>query len=246
MSNHNILIVDDEPNILKSLRRLLIGEDYKVYMASSGVEGLTMCEKHDIHLILSDYRMPEMNGVEFLSRVKEKFPIITRVVLSGFADTVSIVEAINEGHIYKFLPKPWDDRELLQTIKQGLDMHDLIVENTALTDELSKRNTELQELNIQLEHLVRERTHELEMNVHALSAARNVVNFIPMGIIGVDAAYTLVYLNTAMKNFLPVDEISLGSDIRIILPEPVLGTLADAISTKTLLVCRLHNDICVI
>ncbi len=246
MSNHNILIVDDEPNILKSLRRLLIGEDYKVYMASSGVEGLTMCEEHDIHLILSDYRMPEMNGVEFLSRVKEKFPTITRIVLSGYADTVSIVEAINEGQIYKFMPKPWDDRELLHTIKQGLDKHDLMAENAALTDELSKRNAELQELNIQLEHLVKERTRELEMNIHALTAARNVINFLPMGVLGIDNAQTLVYMNNAMRGYLSIEEFSLGSDIHSVLPDQIMDSLTRAISTNSQVTCEISNDIGVI
>lgn len=100
-----ILCVDDERNVLKALRRLFMDEDnYDILVAESGAEGLALLEEEeDVRMVISDYRMPEMTGVEFLSQVYEKWPDTMRIVLSGYADTAAVVEAINLGQIYKFI-----------------------------------------------------------------------------------------------------------------------------------------------
>ena len=139
-----ILCVDDEKNVLKSLRRLFMDHDYEILTARSGKEGLEILEEQrDIQLIISDYRMPEMDGVEFLRRAYEYSPETIRIVLSGYADTASVVAAINEGQIYKFIPKPWNDDELKLTIEKALEVFFLKRKNEHLAEKLIAINMEL-------------------------------------------------------------------------------------------------------
>ena len=122
---HSILFVDDEQNILNSLVRLLRNEDYKVLTALSGTEGLKVIEENDISLVVSDYMMPGMTGVDFLIKVKEMSPDTIRIMLTGRADLEATINAINKGEVYRFINKPWDDDELLLMIKQSLENRDL-------------------------------------------------------------------------------------------------------------------------
>ncbi|MCT8124972.1 EAL domain-containing protein [Alishewanella sp. BS5-314] len=111
-TQQTLLLVDDEENILHSLKRLLRKEPYLVLSCSSAAEALELLAIHQVQVIISDQRMPEMNGTEFLSRVKEMYPDTVRIVLSGYTDLRSVTEAINRGAIYKFMTKPWQDDEL--------------------------------------------------------------------------------------------------------------------------------------
>ena len=103
---HTVLCVDDEEGILHSLKRLLRKEDYRLLTSSSGAEALKILEKNDVHLVISDQRMPQMSGTEFFAAVKERYPDTIRVILSGYTDVDSITESINKGHVYKFFLKP--------------------------------------------------------------------------------------------------------------------------------------------
>lgn len=110
--HRTLLLVDDESKILSTLKRVLRQDGYTIYSAASAQEGLALLSTHKIQVILSDQRMPEMNGTEFLSRVRDLYPHTIRLVLSGYADLDSITDAINHGAIYKFLTKPWDNEAL--------------------------------------------------------------------------------------------------------------------------------------
>jgi len=101
-----ILLVDDERNVIRALERLFIDDDYEIFTAASGDEGLAILAEEEVQLILADYRMEGMDGVEFLRRVYERWPDTIRIVLSGYADTGAVVGAINEGRVYKFIAKP--------------------------------------------------------------------------------------------------------------------------------------------
>ncbi|MBD9391502.1 EAL domain-containing protein [Acidovorax sp. ACV01] len=118
-----ILIVDDEPSILASMRRLLRRDGYDILTANSAKEGFEILAQHEIQVILSDQRMPEMSGTEFLSRARELYPDTIRIVLSGYTDLESISDAINRGAIYKFLTKPWDDELLRDNIREAFRHH---------------------------------------------------------------------------------------------------------------------------
>jgi response regulator receiver modulated metal dependent phosphohydrolase len=117
----NLLFVDDEPNVLKALRRLFRGAEYQVYMAEGGADGLEILAQHPIDLIISDMRMPQMDGAEFLTRAAERWPNIVRILLTGYADIESTIAAVNKGKIYSYCSKPWEDNELKILVNNALD-----------------------------------------------------------------------------------------------------------------------------
>ncbi|MES2784638.1 MAG: EAL domain-containing protein [Pseudomonadota bacterium] len=120
-----LLIVDDEAGILSAMRRLLRHDGYEIFAVGSAREGFEVLARHDVQVILSDQRMPEMNGTEFLSRARDLYPDTIRIVLSGYTDLESISGAINRGAIYKFLTKPWDDELLRENIREAFRHHDV-------------------------------------------------------------------------------------------------------------------------
>jgi response regulator RpfG family c-di-GMP phosphodiesterase len=150
---HTVLCVDDEQNILSSLRRLFRKESFRVLTASSGPDGLQRLREEEVHVVISDQRMPGMNGTEFLAQVKEEYPDIIRIVLSGYTDVDSITESINKGHIYKFLLKPWNDENLKLEIRQALDQYELLQTNRRLSNTVLEQNETLKKLNEDLETL---------------------------------------------------------------------------------------------
>ena len=128
----HLLLVDDEESILQALRRMLRRDGYIVHLASSGADGLAILEREPVGVIVSDQRMPGMTGSEFLGKVKERYPDTIRIVLSGYTELNSITEAINQGAIYKFLTKPWDDELLRQHIAEAFERYDMKFENARL------------------------------------------------------------------------------------------------------------------
>jgi len=119
-----LLLVDDETSILTSLTRLLRREGYKILTAGSAREGFELLATHKVQVIVSDQRMPEMSGTEFLSRVRDLYPDTIRMVLSGYTEFNSVSDAINRGAIYKFLTKPWDDETLRTEVREGFLHHE--------------------------------------------------------------------------------------------------------------------------
>ena len=122
-----LLLVDDEPNILAALKRMLRSEGYRILTANGAREGLDLLAQHAVQVILSDQRMPEMNGTEFLGRVKDLYPDTVRIVLSGFTELDSIIQAVNQGAIYKFLIKPWDDDLMRTHIRDAFRYHEAVI-----------------------------------------------------------------------------------------------------------------------
>jgi diguanylate cyclase (GGDEF)-like protein/PAS domain S-box-containing protein len=118
-SQMTLLLVDDEPNILSALRRLLRREGYRILCAESAAQGLEMLATHHVHVIISDQRMPVMTGTEFLSRVKDLYPDTVRLILSGYSELESLTDAINKGAIYRYISKPWDDEKFKQDVTQA-------------------------------------------------------------------------------------------------------------------------------
>lgn len=157
----NLLFVDDELNILSALKRLFRPTGHKVMTASSGQAALEILENNEIDLIISDMRMPEMDGAELLSRVAKQWPEIVRILLTGFADMESTIRAVNEGHIYRYVSKPWEDNDIKLTVEQALERKQLKAERDRLLDITKKQNDELKDLNANLENKVKERTKEL-------------------------------------------------------------------------------------
>lgn len=156
-----ILCVDDEPNILSSLRRLFRSKGYDVIIANSGHEGLITLETEKVDLVISDMRMPMMDGAAFLEKVRARWPDLIRILLTGYADMQSTIDAINRGEIYRYITKPWDDNDIVLVVKEALERKDLEREKNRLEDLTVRQNEELKELNASLEHKVLQRTKEL-------------------------------------------------------------------------------------
>lgn len=216
-----ILFVDDERNVLRSLERLFLEEEYEIFTASSGQEGLELLEHSGpFQLIVSDYRMPSMNGVEFLSEVCRRYPETERMILSGYADTAAIVAAINEGQIYKFIAKPWNDDDLLQTIREVLDRYELRASNRRLLEELSTANSELKTINDNLNTIVDERFKVTLLQSRALQSFQSMLDVLPIGFVGADGYGMIVQCNRLGAEMLGLEQDELiGNDLSSTMPE---------------------------
>jgi two-component system, NtrC family, sensor kinase len=156
-----LLLVDDEENILKSIRRVLRRGDWIIETALDAEEGLKALERFTPEVVISDFRMPGMNGVEFLTRVKQQVPRAQRIMLTGQADQQAIEEAINRSEIFRFISKPWNDSHLVLTVKSAFEQYALQAENERLLRVTQSQNEELRRLNAELETRVALRTHLL-------------------------------------------------------------------------------------
>ena len=155
-AKHTLLVVDDEPNVCDSVHDLLRRE-FRVLKARSADEGIKHMEENDVHIIMTDQRMPQITGVELLRRIRVVHPQAVRMLFTGYADFDSIIAAINQGHIYKFLKKPWQPEELEAAVRDAAAEYDRIVhqheEMTFLREEV---------------RLLRERLTALEREVEGL------------------------------------------------------------------------------
>jgi response regulator RpfG family c-di-GMP phosphodiesterase len=168
-----LLCVDDEPNILASLRRLFRASGYRVLTAESGAQGLAILEQEPVDVVISDMRMPEMDGARFLGLVRAKWPATLRMLLTGYSDIQSIQEAINRGEIYRYITKPWEDQDLLLLVRHAIERSALETEKKRLEALTLRQNDELRMLNQSLEAKVEARTRLLKVEHEATVAANN-------------------------------------------------------------------------
>ncbi|MFJ7282847.1 HD domain-containing phosphohydrolase [Pseudomonas sp. NPDC099000] len=166
-----VLLVDDEESILNSLRRLLRGQPFEVLLATSGAQALEIMSKQPVDLVMSDARMPNMDGATLLAHIHQRHPGTLRILLTGYADLTMIVKAINEGQIDRYISKPWHDEELLLTLRQSLAYQHSERERLRLVQETWDRNEELKLLNATLEKHVASRTAELQQTADMLDLA---------------------------------------------------------------------------
>lgn len=159
---YTILLVDDEPNILSSLMRLFIRENYVVFCADSAEKGLEILKSEQIHVIICDKNMPEIDGILFFEKASEISPDSIRILLTGFASMDSAVEAINKSHVYSYLSKPWANETLSAIVKRACEHLDLILENRRFQMIIQNQNKELISLNSSLEDKVNKKTKQLE------------------------------------------------------------------------------------
>ena len=163
-----VLLVDDEKNILSSLRRLLKTEGYELILAQSGEEALDIITRTHVDLVVSDMRMPGMTGAELLQNVAREVPDSVRILLTGYADLTSTIEAINSGGIYRYISKPWEDHDLKLTIRSALDAKFMEADRKRLQILTQSQNEKLVDLNDRLEEKVKERTAELAKSMSEL------------------------------------------------------------------------------
>lgn len=177
-----ILLVDDEPSILSSLKRLLRPCKYRILTAEGGATGLNILAQETVNLIISDMRMPGMTGAQFLAQAKTLYPDTVRILLTGYSEVSATVSAINEGGIHHYLPKPWDDQDLLLTVKRALEQQQLKLENERFAKLVQSQNQELSNFNRTLEKQVASRTEEIRQTVMFLESAHkeNRTQFLTM------------------------------------------------------------------
>ncbi|HNZ64441.1 MAG TPA: HD domain-containing phosphohydrolase [Smithella sp.] len=182
---HCILIVDDEYSILNAFKRILADEDYEVHVANSGSEGLNKLRSapKPYSLIISDQRMPEMSGVQFFAQAKEIFPDAVRILLTGYADSDAIIEAINKGGVHLYFTKPWHEEEILLHIKQSLSKVEILAENKRLVELVQDKNKELTQLNKKLERKAMEKTKDLLIQTEKLKDSYRKSQIILDGIV---------------------------------------------------------------
>ncbi|CAH0278861.1 response regulator RpfG family c-di-GMP phosphodiesterase [Pseudomonas frederiksbergensis] len=166
-----LLLVDDEESILNSLRRLLRSQPYEVLLATSGAQALEIMEQRSVDLVMSDARMPNMDGATLLAHVHQRYPDTTRIMLTGYADPSAIIKAINEGQIHRYISKPWHDEEMLLTLRQSLAYQYSERERLRLVQETWDQNEKLKLLNTTLEKHVAARTSELQQTADMLDLA---------------------------------------------------------------------------
>ena len=164
----SILFVDDESNILSSLNRLFRKKNYKIFLATGGHDGLEILKQHKIDVVLSDMRMPEMDGAQFLGKVNEEWPDTVRILLTGYADINATIDAINKGMIYRYISKPWEDNDILLTVANAVDNKRLKEQRKQLLELTTSQNQQLQSINSQLDIKVRQRTEELQQTMAQL------------------------------------------------------------------------------
>lgn len=146
MTNHAILIVDDEKNVLNALQRKLRKQPYTLYTAESVEMALKLLEAREVNIVVSDYNMPMMNGLEFLKHIKGLYPHILTIMLTGQAEIEIAVQAINRAGVYKFILKPWDDEDLKVTLLRALESIDLATERDRLLQKVKSRDAILNDL----------------------------------------------------------------------------------------------------
>jgi len=232
-----ILLVDDEENILRALVRLLRRDGYTILTASSANQGLELLKTHPVGVILSDQRMPEVSGVDFLSQVKQLYPDTIRVVLSGYTELNTITDAINHGAIYKFLTKPWEDDLLRENISEAFNHFRLANENQRL-------NKELQRLNEVLEKRVIEQNRESKIESKILKITQQVMDQQPVGVLGVSDVHTIVMANDKAHELLSAPSAGLITlDAMQVLPDKIMTCFETLLNndTKEIAQCE-HKD----
>jgi CheY-like chemotaxis protein len=195
-----ILVVDDEEAILETMA-FTFEDDYEVVTSSSPMDGLAKLDQYaPIAVVISDQRMPEMTGVEFLARVYERHPNTVRMILTGFADMDATIGAINDGHVYAYVTKPWEPDQLKQVVRRAVEHHRLACENERLLAELRGANVFLQAVMDQLD----------------------------TGALAVDAAGVVRAANRPARDYLGLAEDPRGRPLERILGKPGLEVVVEA------------------
>jgi len=216
--SHTLLLVDDEENILSALKRLLRRDGYQIVTATSAADALQRLVEHEVDVIISDQRMPGMTGVEFLHRAKALYPHTVRMVLSGYTELQSIIDAVNKAGVYKFLTKPWDDKRLRADVAEAFRHKDLADENRRLSLQVETSNADLARLNERLEHLLTQQREHTELLTASAESTRGILDALPAAVLGVDPDGLVAYANERAEAMFSAAEGLLGRALCAVLP----------------------------
>ncbi|WP_332847705.1 response regulator [Massilia sp. S19_KUP03_FR1] len=214
-----LLLVDDEPNILHALKRLLRRDQYEIFTANDGAAGLAILAQHPVDVILSDQRMPGMLGADFLRKAKLQYPGTIRIMLSGYTELQSVTDAVNESAIYKFLTKPWDDEQLRGHIAEAFRVKEIADDNLRLHREVQTANLELAATNRRMEALLLENQRQISRDEISLNVAREILQQLPLPVIGLDDAGMIAFINSAAHHLFRHSGALLGESACSVLPD---------------------------
>jgi EAL domain-containing protein (putative c-di-GMP-specific phosphodiesterase class I)/CheY-like chemotaxis protein len=223
-----LLVVDDEENIVAALRRSLRRSGYRILTANSATEGLLRLAESEVDVIISDQRMPGMTGVEFLRRAKQLYPDTVRIVLSGYTELESITAAINEGAIYRFLTKPWDDDLLRANIEEAFRQKEMADENRRLDREVRTANQELADLNRRLQQALVAQHERVNLAEGRSGGALEVLLDLPVPLIGIDDDGVIAFASREALNLFPAEPAVLGREAMAGLPAALCAVLNEA------------------
>jgi two-component system NtrC family sensor kinase len=203
-----ILFIDDEANILRALERVFLDDEYEILTAGSAGDALEVLSSvSPVQVVVSDYRMPQMNGVELLRTIREKWPETVRAVLSGYADTEAIVSAINDGQIYRFIPKPWNDTELRMTIAAAVKQYQRLRKEILYAESMQKRIDDLERENSFLvQHLG---ASDVDIS------PREILEKLPAGVAIIDRSMKIVHCNPEARTLLDTPECTAPCNIPV-------------------------------
>jgi len=171
---HSVLYIDDEEHNLTSFNSTF-RRDYEIHLASSGQMGLEIMKQNDIHLVITDQRMPAMTGIEFLEKIVPLYPDCIRMVMTGFSDMEAIIQAINIGRIYRYITKPWDRNELKITIDQALEVFHLKRQNKNLIEDLKEANRNLEQKVIERTRQIAQQNINITDSIHYASRIQSAL-----------------------------------------------------------------------
>lgn len=174
-TQYDILVVDDEVDNLDLLKRTF-RRDYNVFTANSAMEALRVLDEREVAVIVSDQRMPEMTGVELFQKSREKYPHTIRILLTGYTDINALVDAINMGHVYRYVTKPWSREEIVMTVKRAVEHYATTKQNIRLLDELKIKNDELERNYKALKRLDELKTRFMVISSHELRTPASIIS----------------------------------------------------------------------
>lgn len=181
-----VLFVDDEASILASLKRLVRKKDYQSLFAASAAEGWDIMQTQTVDLVVSDMKMPQMTGAKLFAKVVLEFPDVYRIILSGYADLGSTIDAVNQGKIHRFIQKPWDNAALLEAIDEGLELVKLKKANESLKAEISAQNQQLKSVNESLEEKVNLRTRQIQVALKKMQGQNRALEKVLYNVININ------------------------------------------------------------
>jgi response regulator RpfG family c-di-GMP phosphodiesterase len=222
--SRTLLLVDDKADVLAALRRMLRLEGYKILTALGGEAGLEILKKQSVDVILSEQRMQYMSGVEFLAQARLIQPDSVRMALTGYLEIQAIAKTVNEGAIYKFLTKPWDDEQLRATLREAFAHKALADDNRRLAAELSLANQNLVLANQRLHVLLEEKQRQVLRDEKVLDVLHEVMQILPFPLLGVDDSGMIAAANEAARQAFEAQchALLLGQQISALLPPELL------------------------
>ncbi|MYM74901.1 EAL domain-containing protein [Duganella sp. FT134W] len=233
--HRSLLLVDDEVNIVSALKRLLRPEGYQILTASSGEQGLELLAQQPVDVIISDQRMPGLSGADFLRQARKLRPDTIRIMLSGYTELQSVTDAVNEGAIYKFLTKPWNDEQLRDHLRDAFRLKEIADDNHRLNMEVRNANHELASANRRMEQLLHQMQRQIDRDEISLGVAREILQQLPLPVIGMDDNGMIAFVNGAAGRLFQHAGALLGNEACTMLPQlfagdgclPPAGHLAD-------------------